>query len=75
MSNLADKFSEVVSQLNTFRTTLATKASVGELSGLSTTNKTNIVSAINEVKSTIHNVTISTSDPSGGVDGDIWYKV
>lgn len=28
-----------------------------------------------ETQNTTHNTTVSTSDPSGGADGDVWYKV
>ena len=36
---------------------------------------TNVDGALDEIASMFHKITISTSDPTGGNDGDIWIKV
>lgn len=38
-------------------------------------NSTNADGALNEIATKWHNITISTADPTGGNDGDIWIKV
>jgi hypothetical protein len=36
---------------------------------------TNVDGALNEIATMFHKITISTSNPTGGNDGDIWIKV
>ena len=60
-----------------------TQHGIGDRSTLETTEKTTIVGAINELATgkqdaldidQIRKITLSTADPSGGSDGDIWIK-
>lgn len=57
-----------------FYTKTETDAITGDLADLTTTEKTNLVAAINEASNT-PNITISTAEPSGGSNGDIWFVV
>ena len=54
--------------------TLAATAVTGDGSALTSLNASNISSGTLANARGGHNYTLSTSDPSGGVNGDVWYK-
>lgn len=53
--------------------TSATAASIS--SGQAASSATSAAASAAEAASIISHFTISTSDPSGGVEGDVWFKV
>lgn len=54
--------------------TVAATAVTGDGSGLTDLNASNLTTGTVANARGGHNYTLSTSDPSGGVSGDVWYK-
>lgn len=74
----SDKVSTVVeneSDTNKYPNTKAVADYVGLLSNLSTTDKSNIVAALNEVANLRSLIPVDTAIPSGGLDANVHYEL
>ena len=68
------KKAETVSGGFTVTGTVEATAVTGDGSGLTDLNASNLTTGTVANARGGHNYTLSTSDPSGGVSGDVWYK-